>query len=235
MKEDIKISVEEGVKVLEIRTGDLLKQREVRVVNISGDIYTPLYVLQKPMDGLDIKNSHLLVNEEKGVLCLRLDENSDFGHEYVGEMELSDDFTRFGINTGKSYTTFQLADLFKMNRVLFQKKEDAMKLVTELRQFQAKVSQDIERADDARGNTKIKKIQAVESNIPASFVLNLRIFKGQPVEPIEVEIAIDADDLSCRLVSPDANDFQHRTKEFMIGNVVGQVREVAPELRIFYV
>lgn len=237
MKEDIKISVEEGVKALELRTGELLKQHDFKEVSVSGTIETPLRFLENPSEYFDEKliASRLEVKESEGELKLVVHENYHPTDTYNGKLELTEEFLRFAINTGKSFTTFQLADLFKMNRSFFEKKQDAMKLVTDLRQFQAKVSQDIEKADDTRGNAKIKKIQAVESNIPESFKLNISIFKGQPAVKFEVEIAIDADDLSCTLVSPDANDYQQTTKKSLLEGVVSEIKKLFPTLRVFHV
>src|SRR5690606_9546607 len=108
-----------------------------------------------------------------------------------------------------TYTALQLADKIRMNRSFFENKSDAMRLVSELREFEAKVNKEVESKADGRANRRVLLAQTVTTNVPESFRMNVPVFKGLGKVAIEVEIGIDPYDLSCRLISPGANDHIH--------------------------
>lgn len=182
-----------------------------------------------------INYSHLVVNRDKGTIEFIEDAGNPWESRFKGVLEFDPRFEKFSINTGRSYTTIDLANFIKMNRSHFETKDKAMLLVSELRNFKAKVDKEIENAADERGNRKILLAQAVESNIPESFRINVPVFKGHPAQSLEVEISIDPSDLSCSLVSPEVNDFIEETKDQLIDAELEQIRELHPTLRIFEV
>lgn len=81
-------------------------------------------------------------------------------------------------------------------------------LVSTLKNFKAKVNQDIERSKEENGSKTDNYSQVVDSNLPKSFKLNIPLFKGFACEEIEVEIYADVDgrDVSLSLVSAGANE-----------------------------
>ena len=61
------------------------------------------------------------------------------------------------------------------------------------------------------------------------------IFKGgKPVE-IECETYFNPDDLTCTLVSPEANDMTEQTKDGAIDTVIDGIRKVAPDIVVLEV
>ena len=100
-----------------------------------------------------------------------------------------------------------------MNRTLFDSKETAAKLVTQLRDFRVKVEKDIQSNEDDRANKSMKVAQAVESNLPETFTLTVPLFVGLKPETFVVEVVIDPEDFSCSLLSPDASDMIKTEKE----------------------
>jgi len=155
--------------------------------------------------------------------------------KYVSALVLSKELKEFGINTGKDYTTFELAQFIKMNRTCFESKSKAMELVSILQNFKAKVDKDIENADDTRGNKKLLLQQTVDSNVPESFSLTIPIFKGIEPQTIEVEIMIDAQDLSCQLVSPEAKDFIDTEARRIMDDEINQIKKIHPNLKVIEV
>jgi len=122
-----------------------------------------------------------------------------------------------------------------MNRFFFSDKNTAMKLVSDLKNFKAKVDKEIEMSDNDRGNTRLLQSQVVDSNIPEAFDIVIPIFKGQPEQKFRVEINIDARNFECSLISPDANDLINEVKSKLIGEQVSEIRELVPELAILNV
>jgi hypothetical protein len=100
-----------------------------------------------------------------------------------------------------------------MNRKLFDSKVIAMNLVSELRNFKAKVNKTIEEKSDDRANYANLREQVVNSNIPESFNLTVPLFVGFKPVIFAVEVIIDPDDFNCALISPDAADEMRKLKE----------------------
>lgn len=177
--------------------------------------------------------SYLEVRRDERTITFVEDAGMPWESKYKGKLKLDPRFERFCINTGQSRTPLELSNLFRMNRTFFETKDKAMHLVSLLKNFKAKIDQDIEDADDGRGNKKILKSQAVESNIPNGFNMKIPVFKGEEAVVIEVEIEIDASDLSCRLVSPEANDFIEENTNSLIDKEIVKIKDLHPTLRIF--
>lgn len=110
-----------------------------------------------------------------------------------------------------------------------------MRLVSELMGFEAKINKEVEAKADERANRRVLLAQTVTTNLPESFKMKIPIFKGQPEQIIEVEIGIDPVDLSCLLVSPEANDIITEVKNSIIDEQLAEISKLHPSLRIFEV
>lgn len=198
----------------------------------------PKWLTDPDMEGGDapINFSLLVVDRDKMNIQFIEDKGMPWEQIYTGALVFDPDFEKFQINNAQhTYTPFELAEKIKMNRSLFEKKSDAMRLVSELRNFEAKVNKDVEAKKDDRANTRVLMAQSVETNLPENFKMKLPIFKGQPPVVLEIEVAIDPGDLSCRLVSPEVNDFIHETKNEIIDSEKSAIAELHPGLCIFEV
>ena len=122
-----------------------------------------------------------------------------------------------------------------MNRSLFADKNTAMKLVSELKNFKAKVNKQVEESENDRGNRRLLMDRVVDSNIPEAFDLIMPIFKGQPKSKFTVEVIINGIDMSCTLLSPDAKELIDETRSKLINEQVELIRAVSPELPILEV
>jgi hypothetical protein len=177
----------------------------------------------------------LIINKPKRQLDLILREEFPDSEHYSGQLRFSKIFEEFAINTGKSRTTHDLADFIKMNRSYFETKDKAMELVKVLKSFRATVNKEVESNDDNRGNKKILMDQAVDSNIPNAFRVNIPVFEYYGKELIEIEIYIDSTDLSCQLISPEARDYVNDVSDNLIDAEVAVIKESFPDLRVIEV
>ena len=218
-----------------IRTGEAPEVYDPETVTIIGVIDSPLRWLEKRKDTVDLKSCHILVGRDDMEISLRIDECSHFHSDVVGKLILSEEFKRFGINQGKYITGMELSDLIRMNRTCFESKDKAMALVTIMRNFKAKVLNEIENSDDKKGNVSQVRRQTVEGNQPPSFDLCIPIFKGQPKQKFTVEIDIDPDTLQATLVSPDAQDMIVEQRDKLMDDVLGHIMELCPEIPIIEV
>lgn len=241
---EIKLNIENVGKELTIREGQATPAKQprksIKVIGTLGIVKERLSKLPKEAKELQnefgdtkLANSYILVDRDQGSLTLVEDAGMDDRNDFIGSLTIDAKFEKFGINSGKSYTTHELADFIKMNRTFFETKEMAMKLISELRNFKAKVDRQIENAKDDRGNKRFLMAQAVESNVPETFKLDIPIFKGYEKQKIEVEIVIDSGDLSCKLISPEASDFMEEIKDRLIDDELTPIREQFPDLKIF--
>ena len=177
----------------------------------------------------------LSINKPKRQMNLVARQSYPDSEHYSGQLRFSKIYEEFGINTGQSRTTHELADFIKMNRSYFETKDKAMHLVKVLKSFKAKVNKEIESNNDNRGNRKILMDQAVDSNIPDAFKVNIPVFEYHGKELIEIEIYIDSTDLSCQLISPEARDYVNDVSDNLIDAEVAVIKESFPDLRVIEV
>ena len=226
-----KMVADQGLRELVVRTGSALPPHDPIKINISGGIDAPFRWLVKRRDIICQLQCHIIVNRWNMTVELFVNEKK-FDFTYIkGSLELAPEFKRFGINNPDiRMSCFEMADLIKMNRSFFETRNDAMLLVSELRNFKAKVDKAIEQSDDRRGNTTMIRNQAVESNIPSEFKLLVPVFRGHGVVPLSVEVDIDPNDLSCALVSPEAADYIEAERSKIISNTLGDIAQICPDI-----
>jgi hypothetical protein len=215
-----------------IRFGEALPLKEPKAVSISGTIDTPARWVEKRKDGIAQADAHVLVDRDKMSITLNIDENSAYSDQVTGTLTLSSEMQEFGINTGEYMSCFDMSDRIKQLRSYFETQQEAMKLVSELRNFKAKIDKELELSDDKRGNQRILKSQFVESNLPKDFKIQLPIFKGMKKETIQVEVEINPNDLSCTLVSPEAHDIVIQQRDVHMDAVIDRIKDAAPTIVI---
>lgn len=235
-KETIKqVANSEGVREIIIREGQALPAKEPIPVRIDGTIDAPARWAENRKSVIPQLNSFMCINRQEMRITLVENETSSYFNRIIGKMTLSDKFKEFGINSGKYITNFEMADLFKMNRSFFETKTICMDLVSKLKNLKASVNKQIEASNNDRGNRRKLVDQVMEHNIPESFKLSLPIFNGTEPQEVEVEINVDADDLSCTLISPHAKDLIERMRNEKINEVIERVKKACPDIVIIEV
>ena len=170
-------------------------------------------------------------------LALTIDETNYYQTKIGGILQPSKEMLEFGINTDKKWEPIKLSQFFKMHRAFFKDKSENMMLVSTLKNFKAKVNQDIERSKEENGNKTDNYSQVVDSNLPKSFKLNIPLFKGFACEEIEVEIYADVDgrEVSLSLVSAGANEAIEEYKNTVIDEQIETIKAIAPDIVIIEV
>jgi hypothetical protein len=178
--------------------------------------------------------AHVLINRDKMTISLVVNENDPyFKGSVTGALTKHPDFEKWEINTGKEWDNKVLADFIKMNRNCFESKGNAMKLSAELSTLKVKVDNEVEKANDNRGNVRQMFAQKViEMNIPKTFILNVPVFKGQPTATFEVEIYVNPNNYMVSLVSPEANDIVSMIRDSVIDDQKTNIMEIAHGLVI---
>ena len=203
-----------------------LDPKEPERVVINGTIDAPFRWLEKRVELINQKSTNLIVNRDKMGLALTIDETNYYQTEINGILQASKEMMEFGINTDKKWEPIKLSKFIKMHRAFFTDKSQNMMLVSTLKNFKAKVNQDIERSKEENGSKVDNYSQVVDSNLPKSFKLNIPLFKGFDNEEIEVEIYADVDgrDVSLSLVSAGANEAIEECKNKVIDVQLDAIR-----------
>ena len=216
---------------------DLLEIKEPERVVIEGTIDAPFRWLEKRIELINQKASNIIVNRDAMGIALTIDETNYYQADIRGILQASKEMVEFGINTEKKWEPIKLSKFFKMHRAFFKDKSENMMLVSTLKNFKAKINQDIERSKEENGSKVDNYSQVVDSNLPKSFKLNIPLFKGFACEEIEVEIYADVDgrDVSLSLVSAGANEAIEEYKNKVIDEQLEQIRQITPDIVIIEV
>ena len=240
----INIAVPEGydgtpieVVLREGKAAVVLDPKEPKRIVIDGTIDAPQRWLEKRVELINQKESNVIVNRDSMSLLLTVDEKNYYRTKIGGILQPSKEMDEFGINTGKTWEPAKLSQFFKMHRAFFKDKTENMTLVSTLKNFKAKVNQDIERSKEENGSKVDNYSQVVDSNLPKCFKLNIPLFKGFANEEIEVEIYADVDgrDVSLSLVSAGANEAIEEYKNRVIDEQIEAIKQIAPDIVIIEV
>ena len=219
------------------KASNVIDPKEPEIVVIDGTIEAPQRWLEKRIDLIDQKASNIIVNRDTMKIALTTDETNYYRTKISGTLEASQEIKAFGINTDKSWEDSKRSQFFKMHRSFFKDKTENMELVSKLKNFKAKINQDIERSREENGSKVDNYSQVVDSNLPKSFKLNIPLFKGFAPEEIEVEIYADVDgrNVSLSLVSAGANEAIEEYKNRVIDEQLDGIRQIAPDIVIIEV
>ena len=141
-----------------------LDPKEPEKVVISGTIDAPFKWLEKRVELINQKSANIIVNRDKMCLTVTIDETNYYQTIIGGVLQASKEMQEFGINTDKKWEPIKLSQFFKMHRAFFKDKSENMILVSTLKNFKAKVNQDIERSKEENGMEMISLAQELREN-----------------------------------------------------------------------
>lgn len=149
-------------------------------------------------DSLQFINKDLAViyiNEDEGTISLSVDPNNPFSTTVKGELKVNPELASFQINKSHRFTRETFLDLITFRRRFFDSVADWDNLKTKFQRLKVSSSAEIEQGSDKRGNRENTFKKEVNSDeVPASFKLNMPIFKGQPSRSFQVDICVDVTD-----------------------------------------
>lgn len=195
MENNIKVELKEGNELF-VRTGkapDLLPEPKPVALKIDGQISAPAEFFAKREEEINVKNAHVIVNKDKGTIILVVGDHNELAHTIKGEVEESKALK--DLKLGHVFADMRsVSNHIKKLRRYFEDKEKNMTLVSELRNFKAKVEKSIEESSDDRGNKSYHFDLVIDTKMPKDFVISLPILKGFEPKKIEVEICIQSTD-----------------------------------------
>lgn len=228
----IEIVLREGVAP-EVQQLELKKPESI---NVTGVLSTPLDWLTKRVKTIDQKAANIVVNREAMTITLTTNERDAYTKSiFVGKAAFSEIFEAFHINDEEfGWNPARLGQFLRLNRAVFAEKEENMKLVSALKNFTANAKSEIEKQRDPSGSRADVYRTQVESNLPKSFTVNVAIFKGTEKTPIVVEFDhyLTDGEVYLQLVSPGAKEVADEYRDRCIDDVLGKIREIAPDIAI---
>lgn len=235
--EQFNFDVSRETSEVTILHGQALERQHPKSVNITGTIGSPVEWMSKRFsESVGEDNDHVIVDRDSMLIQLVENEKDVNTNKITGRLEFHRKFIDFGINAGVYKTPFEMAEFIKMNRSYFENKKYAMDLNTQLRNFKAKVDRQIEQEyNPNKGDKRVLLNQVVNANVPDSFNVNLPVFKGTEKQSFNVEIYFNPDDLTCTLVSPEANDYVEETRDAIIDEQVRIIKNEWPGIPVIEV
>lgn len=229
-EEIAKVAIEKGLSSIVVLTGEAPKQHNDNCVEIIGNIDAPQRFLKGRFETFEKLKSHCLVSTSEGKIILVLNEQSSTDKFTItGKIEIAKKFTSLGINKSEVvYTPEQLANKLKLLRSLFVSNLDHASICSTLRNIKAKVSADVEKLDDRKGNVERNFRQVVESNMPDAIKLNIPLLEGEPAIEIEVNVVLEVNggsDIRCYLESIDAADLIESQFERRVNEEVAEIEK----------
>ena len=233
--DNLHLKIEGEQKELVIRSGEALELKAPLPLNLSGRIDSVTAWLRKRKSEINEKNCNIIVNYDKLAIFLTMNErDADNVSSMTAALTLSEEFKKFGINGSKEWEPAKLSEFIKMNRSYFVSKEDSSKLVSDFKNFKAKVDKVIEKSKDQNGSYDEKRSQAVTTNLPANFKICIPVFKGEESLTLDIEVYIDSQTLVVTLVSPEANEFIQTQSRSLMDAQITLIEELCPDIAIIY-
>lgn len=222
----------------EIRTGNLPDLHQCKGLKIAGNIKTVANWLSKKklFDLINPAFAHVVVDAASGVIKLTYNEDLQNESVVTGKIEMNPDLAALELNQGKNTSPESLSEFLKMRRHFFKDRNEALMLISELKNLRIKVDKEVEKANDNRGGIRnLASQRIIENNIPEKFTLFLPVVNGfEPVE-IEVEIYISPSNFDCSLVSPSLAEIIKNQKEALILEQVAEIVEAMPDLTFVFI
>ena len=212
-----------------------LETKAPESIDATGTIGIVAAWLEKRVGTFEQKEANIKVDREKLTISLTVNERDYYKKAVIkGTIAFSEVFQQFGINSDKGWDPARLGQFVRLNRALFEDKNECAVMVSQLKRFTANVKVKIEKQRDTNGSMAEVYQQEVESSLPKSFTVNMPIFKGTAKEAIEVEFDhfVKDGNVILQLVSPGANEVTEQYRDRVIDEQLEKIKALAPDIAI---
>lgn len=187
-------------KPVVLLTGKALEPKYPEAVELTGILSAPADFLEHKKDNYNPLNCHVRVDRVAGSIMFLGDDKLDTGEVIAGKLVPSAAFSKFAINTGKLFTAFDLAALFRQNKFWFASAEEHAEILKNLNNFSAKVSTKVEQMQHNSGATKqLFEREVTDIAWKREFRLCVPIFEGYKKRTFRVEIGVSPTDMTVKL------------------------------------
>lgn len=220
MEKDLNLTIKGDEKDIIIRHGDAprIYQKEPLIVEITGAITAPSAWLAIRKG--DPQKGHVKYSRSKMVINYEENERDAYSPTINGKLMLNSDLLEFNINNGGAISPDAMSTFIKMRKHFFVDDKLHPELVTNLRNFTAKVQQEVSQSSNDRGAYSIAVNKIVDAGkIPLKFTLDMPVFVGFPAKKFEVEVCLSTRESNVQvwLESPELNDIINKERDKIIG------------------
>lgn len=231
-KLNVTVLAEEGQ--ITIRQGEALPEKEPRREILECTLPGVHEWLTKRADEFVHSNALITYDVNEGAIHFVESIVNPYTNMVTGRLQVDPDLKKFKINTGKYESPEDMANRIRSLSYCFTTRNDAMALVSSLKNFKANVSNDIESTSNDRGSAKRLRNQIVESNLPEAFSIFTPMIKGGESKPLKVLIFAN-ETLDVTLFSYDLQELMQAAKTKAIREEVDQIKESFPEIPVIEV
>jgi hypothetical protein len=197
------------------------------IISLSGTIEAPYEFISKRKSEHEPLAVHVMYNLENGVILLKADERNHFKTTIKGELKMNPKMVEFGINADKKYNLTELKKKIRFSKTIFKNEAEHAELIKGLNEFTSKVSQELKKEDDGKGNVDERFLQTVTTNLKTSFVAKMQIYKGAGEREFKVELILE-----CRskviefwFESPEAIDVIETEREGLVMTQINKLNQ----------
>lgn len=160
-------------------------------------------------------------------------ENHPLSYEVTGRLIKNPEIEKLCVNTKKTQSVKELAQLLRFNKYFFADGDQNIKIVENLMKFKVTAQTHIEKEEATRGAEKdIYEIKGVDSNIDLTFELQMPIYVGQAPKKFKVEILykIRERNVEVWLESPELADLWRSNAEEIIKAELARMPEAIVQI-----
>ena len=169
------------------------------------------------LQGIKPETAIVTIDKEAGTILLQTDPNDVYGSSVKSTLQISDELSVFGLNTGKMFSQKELIKLFKFSRLYFSDPLEQQDLMKQYMAFSFKTGTEGHSNSDDRGNKSQAMAKTVNTNLPLWFTLKIPIYKGERSVVFRVEICLDVTDGGAKMwfESVELHELQQTEKEII--------------------
>lgn len=173
--------------------------------------------------------SHVEVDLDKGTITLFVEPNHPHQITVTGSVTLNKHLAKLKIETTQRFTSKELSQLLRTNRILFKDAASHSELLKKLNAFATKAQVEIDQMDDSRGNAKERIETKLETDIPQAFTLKSAIVQGGEERDFEVNICMEIRDkgISFWLESTEMSELLLSETKTLLTNEASKLEGIA--------
>lgn len=204
-----------------ILSGDALPQREPRAVDLQGIFTSPAEYVAKRGHCITPESCNVVFDYNKNSIILTVEEKAEKNTTVVGTLKVHPLLADLFINSPKSYSPKELHDKLRFQSRFFIDKQQHFTLMRKLLNFSVKVTQELDKMDDRKGNSLQSKAVQLQgrgdNDLNLDFTLKIEMIGG--TEPVVInfttELEVANGDPRIYLLSDDFTEKFESLKEHM--------------------
>lgn len=179
------------IRMLEGKAEDPIN---LKPVTISGRYDAVTQWWKQREKNIDKERSHVEVDIDLGTITLFQEPYHPHCVTVKGQVTMAKHLAKLKIETTTRFTSKELSQLLRTNRVLFSDPSSHSDLLKKLNSFAAKAQTELDQMDDSRGNAKDRIETKLETDIPQAFTLKTAVIQGGEEKQFEVNICMEVRD-----------------------------------------